>query len=171
MKYHFGFDIRENGKNYYTSGNVLRCLQNDRTYYAKVRGSNNNIYDVIIDNSDYKVTYKCSCQSRYFCKHEYAVLMALSYRDYKKVTLKPEVFVKQIKIHNLIESVPSEDLKAYMLKSIIDNKYTFNLSDFCEHFPIYIPKQEYEYYYNNLYNALVLDLNVDKKVISYLEIS
>lgn len=164
----FSFQIKERGIDYYKSGNVILCLKDNNKYFAKVKGSNNEPYIVNIEITEDDILCDCSCPCDFPCKHEYAVLIAISNQEYTNIKLKPEIKEKKENLQNILKDIPAEDLKEYLLSSKGMNYVCFEMNSFEEYFKKYYPSQSYEYYYNNLYNALVLDNEYEKVIDSYI---
>lgn len=164
----FSFQIKERGIDYYKSGNVILCLKDNNKYFAKVKGSNNEPYIVNIEITEDDILCDCSCPCDFPCKHEYAVLFAISNQEYTNIKLKPEVKEKKENLQNILKDIPAEDLKEYLLSPKGMNYVCFEMNSFEEYFKKYYPSQSYEYYYNNLYNALVLDNEYEKVIDSYI---
>lgn len=165
----FAPQIIDRGDYYYDDGRVLQCFKNnDNEYYAKVKGSNCNIYDVNVYNSELGVDYYCTCPYEGPCKHIYAVLKAISNNEYEKVELKDSNNYVGCDLKDLLTAIPAEEIKDYLLTPVGLKSFSLDLESFEEYFKKYMPKQSYEYYYNNLYNALVLDDYYDEMVDSYL---
>ena len=164
----FSFQIKERGIDYYKSGNVILCLKDNNKYFAKVKGSNNEPYIVNIEITEDDILCDCSCPCDFPCKHEYAVLIAISNQEYTNIKLKPEVKEKKENLQNILKDIPAEDLKEYLLSPKGMNYVCFEMNSFEEYFKKYYPSQSYEYYYNNLYNALVLDNEYEKVIDSYI---
>ena len=148
----FSFQIKERGIDYYKSGNVILCLKDNNKYFAKVKGSNNEPYIVNIEITEDDILCDCSCPCDFPCKHEYAVLIAISNQEYTNIKLKPEIKEKKENLQNILKDIPAEDLKEYLLSSKGMNYVCFEMNSFEEYFKKYYPSQSYEYYYNNLYN-------------------
>lgn len=74
-----------NGLEYYEEGHVLSVEKiDDKEYHAKVKGSNDNIYDVVYyPNHPRKCTCNCprAIGKRVVCKHKVAVFYALNPND------------------------------------------------------------------------------------------
>ena len=82
----FSYQIKERGKYYYDSGKVLKVVKSGDTYYAKVQGSRSTPYNVVIHNRMFDgVEYECDCPYEFPCKHEYAVIKAISCRQYEEI--------------------------------------------------------------------------------------
>lgn len=154
----FDYQIKERGKSYYNSGKVLKVVKTGHKYYAKVDGSSQTPYSVSINNSDYYgIEYECDCPYDFPCKHEYAVLMAISKGEYEEIELKPIISEKRSSLQSLLEMIPANEIKDYLLSSKGLKYVSFQMQAFEERFRKYLPKQKYEFYYNNLYNELILN--------------
>lgn len=165
----FSYQIRERGKNYYNEGNVIMCAKCNNSYYGKVRGSGNEPYNVKIEIKDGEVYYDCDCPYAYPCKHEYALLIAISKKEYQIIDLKPEISEKRDNLQKLIEKIPAEEIKEYLLSPKGLDYVYFEMNSFEEHFRKYYPKQSYDYYYNNLYNSLTLNNNYIHLTSDYIQ--
>ena len=165
----FNYTIRQRGEDYYNSGKVIKCYKSNHEYYAKVKGKCFDYYDVSVKISNGKINLECSCPCNFNCKHEYAVLMALDYHEYEEVVLKPEIKEVKMSLINLIKKIPADEIKEFLLSSKI-NLENFDRNLFENYFRGYLPKQSYDYYYNKLYNTLVLDRNYKDIVDNYLNI-
>lgn len=165
----FDYQIKERGKNYYNSGKVLKVIKASHKYYARVEGSSQTPYKVTINNIDYYgIDYECDCPYDFPCKHEYAVLIAISKGEYEETELKPEIAEKRSSLQSLIEIIPANEIKDYLLSSNGLNNVAFQMSEFEDHFRKYLPKQKYEFYYNNLYNELLLGQDVEFTTKDYI---
>lgn len=84
-----------NGFDYYKNGNVINVVKvNDCEYHAKVKGSGNNIYDVVfIPDHPRKTT--CTCPRAFgkssICKHKIAVYYALNPSEADKIQKQREI--------------------------------------------------------------------------------
>lgn len=165
----FSYQIRERGKNYYKDGNVIMCGKCNNSYYGKVRGSGNEPYNVKVEIEDGEVYYDCNCPYEYPCKHEYALLMAISNQEYQIIDLKPEISEKRDNLQKLIEKIPAEEIKEYLLSPKGLDYVRFEMNSFEEYFRKYYPNQSYDYYYNNLYNSLKLNHNYIYLTSDYIQ--
>ena len=164
----FGYQIKERGIDYYNSGNIILCCKSNNKYYAKVRGTNDKPYIVNVEITDDGVDYNCTCPCEYPCKHEYAVIMAITNQEYSTVDLKPEMKEKKDTLQNVLKQIPAEEIKEYLLSPKGSDYVCFEMGAFEEYFRKYYPNQSYEYYYNNLYNSLAMDGDYDEIVDSYV---
>lgn len=164
----FSYQIKERGKDYYYSGNIVSCSKNNNKYYAKVSGTSDKPYIVKVEIKKDGVEYDCTCPYDFPCKHEYAVLMAITNKEYLNIELKPELKEKKDTLQNILKKIPAEEIKKYLLSSKGVNYVCFEMKSFEDYFKKYYPNQTYEYYYNNLFNALVLDVNYENMIDSYI---
>lgn len=154
----FTSTIMDRGEDYYYQGKVLNIYKSNNRYFAKVRGSNDRIYNIEIEVINNEHAYfDCSCPYDNNCKHEYAVLMAISNREYTEVELKPYVKREELNLLEVIKKIPAEKLKEYLISPLGLDNVAFEMKTFTNYFRSYCPKPEYEYYYNNLYNDMVID--------------
>lgn len=162
--------IVDRGEDYYEDGRVIQCIKDgNRRYIAKVEGSGDNVYEVVVYNTNFGVEHYCDCPYEEACKHSYAVLKAISNKEYKSVTLKDEVDYKGIDIREVLSNIPAEDIKNYLLESRATDYGIIDTDALEDKFRKYFPKQGYDYYYNNLYNSIVLNDCFDCVVDDYLE--
>lgn len=164
----FGYQIQDRGEDYYRSGNVVLCCKHDNKYYAKVRGTNDKPYIVRVEITEDGVDYNCTCPCTYPCKHEYAVLMAITNQEYSEIELKPEIKEKKDTLQSVIDQIPAEELKEYITSPKGQDYVCFEVENFEQYFRKYYPNQSYEYYYNNLYNNLAVDGEYIELVDSYI---
>ncbi len=160
----FTSQIRKRGLEYYEDGNILNLYKNKNKYFAKVEGSDYKIYNVTLIIHQDEIDYNCTCPCDFPCKHEYAVLLAISNEEYIEVELKEVIKEKEIKLKNILENIPAEDIKKYLLSEVGQNNVLFGPKAFKEQFRSYYPTLGYDFYYNNLYNSLVID-NTSKEII------
>ena len=95
--------------------------------------------------------------------------MAISNLEYKEVNLKPVMKEKTIDMHKIIENIPAEELKKYILSPIGDDRVAFEMDAFVEYFRPYFPKASYEFYYNNLFNDMTLNKDYNSRINTYIE--
>ena len=164
----FNYQIKERGKNYYENGRVIKCVKNKNNYLAKVRGSSNKPYEVQVYNTIDGLDYKCTCPCDFPCKHIYATILAITNQEYEIVNLKNEIKEHKSNLQSIIEKIPAEKLKEYLLSPLGLDYVCFEINNFENYFRSYLPKQSYEFYYNNLYNALVLESDLNNLVTSYI---
>lgn len=153
----FDETIQSRGEDYYETGRVISCVKDKNDFYAKVLGSDDNYYDVSFHVNKYGVDYDCSCPCEFPCKHEYATLLAIENNEYNEVDLKEWVYETNDSLKKLIEKIPAEELKEYLLSDDGMDNVCVNVDVFENYFRKYLPVQTYEYYYNNLYNRIMLE--------------
>ena len=152
----FDLHIMKRGEEYYKNNRVKRCFKTNDDYISVVKGSNADyivrIYDYV--DSDY-LYMECTCPYDGNCKHEYATLLAIRDRSYSEFEFKDEVPEKNYNLKSIVESIPAEKLKEYILTKGADF-VVFETNYFEQEFFDYLPKQLEDYYYNSLYNSYVL---------------
>ena len=157
----FQYQIVKRGENYYKSGNVIQIIKNKNFFIAKVKGSNYYEVKINIDNDSKTLSCNCTCPYEFLCKHEYAVLLAIKNKKYIEKELKEEIVKNNISLNELIQNIPALELKDYILKIIFNKNFSDSLvldfNDFEVDFLKYLPSQPYEYYYNNLYNYVMIN--------------
>ena len=152
----FQYQIKKRGEAYHNQGNIIYCKKSGNKYYAKVDGSDIEPYNVEVTVDNY-IDYNCDCPCDFPCKHEYAVLLAISNKEYETTKLKEKIDKKTYVIEEILKQIPAQDIKDYLLSEEAKNAVYFNTNTFEKHFIKYLPKQSYEYYYNNLYNSLIIN--------------
>lgn len=153
----FSINICERGLNYYTEGKVYALYKDGNIYHSKVRGHLGEIYTVNIEDSKDRIEYICDCPCEYPCKHIFATLIAIENGDCEEVELKPYLEEKTVTIDEFIEAIPSDKLKSYILEAMKRDNITIDVDEIEENFREYLPRQDYEYYLNLLYNSIILD--------------
>jgi len=151
----FSYQIKERGKRYYKDGNIVQCCKANNKYYAKVRGTNEKPYFINVEINEYGIEYNCTCPCDFPCKHEYAVLIAISNKEYETIELKEEIEEKKNSLQNILKNIPAEEIKEYLLSPKGIDYVCFEINSFECYFRKYYPKQSYEFYYNNLFNFIL----------------
>lgn len=167
----FSSEIRKRGQEYFDDGKVISCVQyNMKSFVGKVKGSASHIYTVNIDfDEEDDPIYECTCPCTFPCKHEYALLLAIENGRCSKVETKLEILKNEKRLDEIIELIPASELKEYILASINLDKVSFDLDFFNKEFNKYLPLQSYDYYYNKLYNMLVMDCNYSDLTNIYVD--
>ena len=166
----FSYQIKERGEKYYYDGNIQNVYKTKNKYFAKVSGNTSKPYDVeIVVIDEDTAHYRCTCPCTYPCKHLYAVIIAISNLEYDEVELKSPIKEKEINLKSIIKEIPAEEIKNYLLSPIGLNNVAIEMGAFGEYFRKYYPKQNYEYYYNNLYNELIVDGSYIEKINLYID--
>lgn len=166
----FALVIRERGKEYFLNKKIKTCIKNNNEYYATVTGSEHNEYHVFISTSKStyqhheSINYVCDCPFEFPCKHIYAVLLAIDNKQYIKPKLKPELPQKNFSFKKFIQMIPPKQLKKYLLQHLDDHKVVVDKETMKQYFIEYVPKEPYEFYYNHLYNAYILQQNVEQEL-------
>lgn len=153
----FEYIIKKRGEDYYDCNKVLSCYKSSNKYYAKVLGSNSTNYNVEIELDEIEPKYSCTCPCDFNCKHEYAVLLAIQNRNYQEIKLKEVVKKKTTTLQHIIKSIPAEEIKKLLLEETKYNILRLDQEILANKFYNYYPKQNYSYYYNNLYNELTIN--------------
>lgn len=157
----FQHQIIKRGEDYYKAGNVIQVIKNKNTFIAKVEGTNYYEVKINIDNDSKTLSCNCTCPCEFLCKHEYAVLLAIKNKKYIEKELKEEIVKNNISLNELIQNIPATELKDYILKIIFNKNFSdylvLDFNDFEVDFLKYLPSQSYEYYYNNLYNYVMIN--------------
>jgi|GEM_PF-817473 len=157
----FQHQIIKRGKDYYKAGNVNQVIKNKNIFIAKVEGTDYYEVKITIDKDSKTLICNCECPCEFLCKHEYAVLLAIKNKKYIEKELKEEIVKNNITLNELIKNIPAAELKQYILKKIFDKNFSdyllLDFNDFEVDFLKYLPSQPYEYYYNNLYNYVMIN--------------
>lgn len=157
----FQHQIIKRGEDYYKVGNVNQVIKNKNTFIAKVEGTDYYEVKITIDKDSKTLSCNCTCPCEFLCKHEYAVLLAIKNKKYIEKELKEEIVKNNITLNELIQNIPDFELKQYILKKIFNKNFSdyllLNFNDFEVDFLKYLPSQPYEYYYNNLYNYVMIN--------------
>lgn len=168
--------IIERGEDYYKNGKVLSVIKDNSSdsFKALVEGSYGKTYDVFInydlDCECTYVDYKCSCPCEFPCKHEYAVLLAIKDGNYEVVDLKEKIAKKIYNFYDVLRMIPAQEIKEYLLSKEGKESVRFDKDIFEKQFIKYTPIQSYEYYYNNLYNDVVLDGENNDRLEKYFDL-
>ena len=87
--------------------------------------------------------------------------LAIKNKKYIEKELKEEIVKNNISLNELIQNIPATELKDYILKIIFNKNFSdylvLDFNDFEVDFLKYLPSQSYEYYYNNLYNYVMIN--------------
>lgn len=162
----FNETIKKRGLDYYKENKVIYCQKIHNKYIAKVYGSYDNNYKVIIEFVGNTLNLSCTCPCEFNCKHEYATLLAVKNHEYQTVKLKKEINKYRETLYNEIQKIPANELKEYFSKNL-SNLVNFNKNDFEETFSKYLKGQSYNYYYNNLYNTIITNENYSLLIYKY----
>ncbi len=162
----FNSQIKYRGKAYYDNGNVFLIIKNKNNFIAKVYGSSKYEINIIIYPEDKLLSYTCTCPCDFPCKHEYAVFLAIKNHEYIEKELKHFINKQEITFQKFIEKIPAKDLKNYILSEEGKENVSFEENHLKDYFISCLPRQSYEYYYNNLYNNIILKNEVNLKYIN-----
>lgn len=167
----FEYQIVKRGINYYKKKNVLAVYKSGNTYYSHVISDNDvDEYNVKISETEDGLDMSCDCPYNYPCKHEYATLLAIDNKDIKDIELLPEVEFISYDLHDIIEKIPSDELKQFIVDRVSTTRLVFNdMEIFNRVFYKYIPIQKEEYYYNKLYNMLIMKFDTDELIDEYMK--
>lgn len=173
MKDEFEYQIIQRGISYYKKKNVVAVYKNGKTYYSHVVSDNGiDEYNIKITETEDGIDMECDCPYHYPCKHEYATLLAIDNKDIKEIELLPEPEYISYDLHDIIEKIPSDELKKYIVERVAITRLVFNdMETFNKQFNKYIPIQKEEYYYNRLYNLLVMKMDVNELINDYMDIT
>lgn len=88
----FSYQIIERGKKYYEEGKVkfLEKMDEER-YFAVVEGTEKYLIVIKNDEENKKIQVYCSCPCEFYCKHIYAVILAIRNNEFTrffKITYK-----------------------------------------------------------------------------------
>ena len=151
---YFDDAIIERGEDYYRDDKVENVTKMGNVFVADVCGNECYTVRVVVDEDE--LLMSCNCPYDDNCKHEYATLLAIQDGKYSVEELKPFVDTHMIEFEDLIKKIPAEALKKYILSDSGLENVSFNMEDLERTFTEYVPKQEYDFYYNNLYNSFLL---------------
>ena len=81
----FAFQIIERGKNYYEENKVkfLEKIDEER-FFAVVEGTDNYLVVIKYNDENKKMQVYCSCPCEFYCKHIYAVILAIRNNNFKR---------------------------------------------------------------------------------------
>ena len=112
----FAPKIIERGEEYYYNDSVLFLEKIDDRYFAVVEGTQDYLVIVRYNEEEKKLQLYCNCPCEFFCKHMYAVLLAIrneNYIRFYKISHKNNT-------KNLIEKVFSYDY--FLCTGIVEDK-------------------------------------------------
>ena len=81
----FAFQIIDRGKKYYEENKVkfLEKIDDDR-YFAVVEGTEKYLIVIKYDEANKKMQVYCSCPCEFYCKHIYAVILAIRNNNFNR---------------------------------------------------------------------------------------
>ena len=152
----FETQIIYRGKEYYKNGFVKKCLKTPEGFISKITGSDNYTVKINLDGDNIEMS--CTCPYGSNCKHEYATLLAIDSNKFKEIKLMPKVVKSEYNFINFIKSIPEIDLKNYILKKAEKGENYYNLEEDwkCEFFS-FLPKDNKEYFYNEIFNLCLIE--------------
>ena len=80
----FEYIISVRGKKYYEEGRVQFLEKIDDRYFAVVEGSEKYLTVINYNEEEQKMKVYCSCPCEFYCKHIYAVIMAIRNNEFKR---------------------------------------------------------------------------------------
>ena len=164
-KERFSPQIIARGVKYFNDGNVIKCFKMKDGYVSKVAGSYGEEYTVIIKEVEDGLEMSCDCPYHDDCKHEYATLLAIDYNKYKEIELLPIIEKTPYVAIDFIQAIPSDELKEYIVKRTINDDLDITEADLKDEFVKYLPKESKEYFYNTLYNYILIENTLPNKRI------
>lgn len=144
------------GKEYFKKNRVEKVYKTENGYLAKVSGSYDNEYTVQIEVEKDGLIMHCDCPYNKECKHEYATLLAIDEKMYKKIALLPVENDIEIDVKKLIQEIPEVKLKKYISK-MLECEEVLTKEMIIDEFEMYLPEKSKEYLYATMYNAFQLD--------------
>ena len=107
----FAFQIIERGKNYYEENKVkfLEKIDEER-FFAVVDGTDNYLVVIKYNDENKKMQVYCSCPCEFYCKHIYAVILAIRNSNFKRFY---KIYYKNPNV-SLIERVANYDYQLCM---------------------------------------------------------
>ncbi len=144
-----------NGQQCYDDHCVKEVLKLDNVFVADVLAD--DLYTVrVFDDDETGLIFSCNCGCDGNCAHEYAVLLAIQNGRYVDEQLRPYVDKITVSLHELIGKIPADQLKKYLQSVDCDDCLCIDKEQLENAFIQYVPKQSYDYYYNNFYNHYLL---------------
>lgn len=158
FKDEFAPQVRARGVGYYNDEMVYKCFKAKDDYIAKVFSSDDDMtYTVRIELQNDELVMSCTCPYEDNCKHEYATLLCIDNKKYSGLELLPFIDKEEPLLVEFLQNIPEKELKQYLVKlAHIDN---FNITEesLKNHFAQYLTKDTREYFYNTLYNTILMD--------------
>ena len=107
----FAFQIIERGKNYYEENKVkfLEKIDEER-FFAVVEGTDNYLVVIKYNDENKKMQVYCSCPCEFYCKHIYAVILAIRNSNFKRFY---KIYYKNPNV-SLMERVANYDYQLCM---------------------------------------------------------
>lgn len=153
--YCFEPQIKYRGEAYYDKNKVETVYKCGNHYKGVVWGTEYGVsYDVNIIVTENDIDMECSCPYDDDCKHEYATLLAIDANEFINIEFRPVEDTK-IDFDDLIQKIPEEELKQYLLRLNTGNNSIYK-RDLMYRFAAYLPEKKKEYFYNTLCNEIQL---------------
>ena len=124
----FDYLIVQRGKRYYSESKVDFLEKFDDRYFAVVDGTEKYVIVIKYDEKLKKMQVYCSCPCEFYCKHMYAVILAIRNKEFNK-------------FYKIIYSSPDKNL----LEKITDFKYFLCVGIYKKKFIIVNNHGEIEY--------------------------
>ena len=124
----FDYLIVQRGKRYYSESKVDFLEKFDDRYFAVVDGTEKYVIVIKYDDKLKKMQVYCSCPCEFYCKHMYAVILAIRNKEFNK-------------FYKIIYSSPDKNL----LEKITDFKYFLCVGIYKKKFIIVNNHGEIEY--------------------------
>ena len=107
----FALQIIERGKNYYEENKVkfLEKIDEER-FFAVVEGTDNYLVVIKYNDENKKMQVYCSCPCEFYCKHIYAVILAIRNSNFKRFY---KIYYKNPNV-SLMERVANYDYQLCM---------------------------------------------------------
>ena len=152
----FRYQIAGRGKKYYEEDKVKFLEKIDDRYFAIVEGTEKYIVIVKYDEKEKKTQVYCSCPCEFYCKHIYAVILAIRDNNFKR-------------FYKIMYKNPNKNL----LERIMDFEYFLCLGVVEQNFEIINNYGELELVpildVNNKYNWEVLEDSEDEKLMKQVK--
>lgn len=150
--------IRMRGNKYFREGNVHDVYKNSNSnsYVAKVEGE--DTYTTLIEiKENGELQMSCTCPYWDNCKHEWATLLTINSGNYKEIELKPINDKQNISMEELLKKIPAGKLKKYIVSESFNDLINIDMDELVTEFFEYLPRNDYDYYYNSLFNAIEIN--------------
>ena len=140
----FSYQICERGKKYYEESKVKFLEKIDDRYFAVVEGTQKYLTIIKYDEKESKMQVYCSCPCEFYCKHMYAVILAIRNNKFNP-------------FYKIMYNNPNQSI----LERIMDFDYLLCVG---------IIEQNFEIINNNQFNWKVLEDSKDEKLTKQIKI-